>query len=76
MNFFHNTTKMRRIINHINTLKGEGEHEIEGQEALKKEAYIHFKNLLTIDPTTPDFENFIKHIQKRINGEINSDLLK
>lgn len=65
--FFHNTTKTRRIINQIDTIKCEGGKDIKGQDAVKKEAHNHFKNLLIADPINPYFESFIKHIPKRID---------
>lgn len=64
------------ITNHIDTIKGEQDSKIKVQEALKNEAYNHFKNLLTAEPVNLDYESFTKHILKRKNEETNSDLLK
>lgn len=48
--------KMRKIINHIDTIKG-GELEIEGKEELKKEAH-YYKSWLIIDLVNPNYDDF------------------
>lgn len=67
---------MRKIINQIDTITGEGDQEIKGQATLKKEAHNHFKNLLRAEPLILEFESFTKHIPKRIKEEANLELLK
>jgi len=73
--FFHNSTKMHRIINQIDSIKIDDK-EIRGQEALKKEAYSDFKKLLTAESANLDYETFIQHIPNKISGENNFELTK
>lgn len=58
--FFHNTMQIRRAKNQIGKIQVDGQ-EIKGAEEMKKAAHIHFKNLLTTNEVTTDYENFLQH---------------
>lgn len=50
--------------------------EIKGAEELKKAAHNHFKNLLTANEETIEYENFLQHTQKKIREEQNVEMNK
>jgi len=62
--FFHNSMQIRRARNQINKIQVDGQ-EIKGVEELKKAAHNHFKNLLTANEETENYENFLQHTKKK-----------
>lgn len=74
--FFHNTTRIKRIKNHIDRIKDSEGKEVRGQEEIKKEAFRYYKNLLSSSAANSEYEEFLQHTPKKISDGENSELTK
>lgn len=72
---FHNSMNLRRDRNQIEKVQVENQ-EIKGVEKIKKEAYMHFKYLLSVIEETAEYEQILQHTKKKIRREQNVDLWK
>ena len=69
--YFHNSMKIRRSRNQIEKIQIEGK-EIKGSIEFKKEAHIHFKNLLIANGESAYFDSFLQHTPNEISDAQNT----